>query len=433
MATSPRAHQDILAPLRRATMPAVARWRRKGKEKPCDVREGTAAATWDLVLTSGEPLVVAWRGPAGEAGRGTLEALPAAARRAPLRVWTPAVDTLLTRVNWPGRRRAKLVQALPFLLEEQLLMEPEALDFTHRQTAEGIVVAVTAKAQLDAWRTAFADAGLGASFCPLSLGLPLAEGAWTCRYADGQWAVRTGVYGGFGAMGRATVPPAPLVQALREASAAGTSPAVLHLCDGDEALGAMLAASLDIPVVQDARPAGTGVVPPFRLGETQGAMTAAGRAAIRALRPAIVAAGLSVLLGVVAMTAQWVRLGAMHARLQAAETQLFAQSFPDVPVLDPASQMASRARALAARAGGAGSFLGLLGQAAPALKTLPPGALGGLHYRTGLLDVEVALGNFSALTALKTALAARGLTVTVHHVMSRHRGVRAQLSVRRAS
>ncbi|MDA8390469.1 MAG: type II secretion system protein GspL [Gammaproteobacteria bacterium] len=438
MATSSRVHHDILGPLRRATEPLARRWARRRERVSADIRRLVPAApvgVWNLILIDAEaaPLTVAWQGPSGEAGRGVLADLPSAARHATLRVWTPAVETLLTRVTWPGRSRAKLAQALPFLLEEQLLMEPEHLNFTHQQTPGGIMVAVTARERLDAWRAAFSASGLAASFCPLTLGLPFTEGQWSCCFENGQWAVRTGPYSGFGAMGRPLAPPAPLTQALAEAAASGNGPAALRLCGGNETLRALLEDRLGLPVVTEARPIGAVDGTPLRLGETKGAMTVSGLTAVRSLRPTLWVAALSLAMGLAGMTYQWIRLGSEHARLEQAQARLFTRSFPRVPVLDPAGQMASETRALAARAGGAGGFLGLLGRAAPALKGLGAQGLTGLRYGGGALDVQVEVAQFAALTALKEALAARGLVVDVHHVMSRQKGVRAELSLRRAS
>ncbi len=440
MATSSR---GIVGPLERAAEPLAAPRVPKGRRVTDGMRRlvtAPPARAWDLVLHEPEPaeappaaLVISWRDPDGHRGRGTLGGLPAAARQAPLRVWTPAVETLLTRVAWPGRSRAKLVQALPFLLEEQLLMEPEQLNFTHQPTAAGIMVAVTSAERLGAWRAAFAQAGLAASFCPLTLGLPFVQGQWTCRFADGQWAVRTGPYGGFGAMGRASAPPAPFLQALAEAATAGEAPAQIRLCDGDEALRALLEARLGVRVILDDNPVGAVGTLPFRLGETKGAMAASALTALRSLRPALIVAALGLCFSFAAMMAQWAHLGAAHGRLRQAQAQIFAQNFPDVPVLNPARQMQSETQALLARTGGADGFLALLGRAAPALKPLGTAGLLGLRYAPGVLRVQVQVADFGALTALEHALAARGLVVAAHHVMSRRNAVRAQLAVRRQS
>src|SRR2546427_1813421 len=59
-------------------------------------------------------------------------------------VWTPAAETLFLRARLPTRSAAKIVQALPFALEEQLIDPPERLHFAFAHEADGaLAVAVT--------------------------------------------------------------------------------------------------------------------------------------------------------------------------------------------------------------------------------------------------------------------------------------------------
>lgn len=392
------------------------------------------ALPWDVFLPPEfpEPEIVDWRGPAGEIGRGLVSDLPAAARHAPLRVWTPAVETLLVVAQWPGRGRGRLAEALPYLLEDQLLMDPELLAFSHQETDQGIFVAVTAKERLSAWRVAFDRDRLSASFCPVTLALPWRPGTWSCRFADGQWAVRTGPYSGFGATGSLKHPPTALQKALEEAQNQDTRPELVTLFGGDEALRQMLADGLDVPVVADRRPIGDGERPAFRLGETGGTVGAAGAAAMRALRPTLVVLGLWFLLGFAHTAFEWVRLSHQESHVQAEMVSVFTASFPNAPVLDPARQMRQGVSKLSARIGGGGdSFLSIMTLASPTLAALAPGALTRLQFREGRVRCAVKLGNFDALTALKGKLKKEGLLVTVSHVMSHHGGVQAQVTMAR--
>ncbi len=392
------------------------------------------AQPWNVFLPPDFPEsgVVEWRGPEGETGRGPLNALPGAARRAQIRAWTPAIETLLTVAQWPGRGRGRLAQALPYLLEEQLLADPETLAFSHRDTDAGIFVAVTAKERLSAWRAAMDEERLGVTFCPVTLALPWRPGTWSCRFADGQWAVRTGPYSGFGAAGLLTQIPAAFRQALAEAVKAEAVPESITLFGGDEALRALIARELGIPVVADARPLGDGEAPGFRLGETGGAVSATGLAALRALRPALVALALLLALGFARTLFDWVRLSHEEARINAEMTSVFTASFPNAPVLDPARQMRQGVAKLAARAGGAGQgFLAVLTDASPALAGLANGALTRLEYRHGEVRCAVRLANFDALTALKHHLVRAGLAVQVTHVISHQGGVQALVTMTR--
>ncbi|MHB1512019.1 MAG: type II secretion system protein GspL [Acidiferrobacter sp.] len=394
------------------------------------------AAPWNIFLPPDFPetQTVEWRGPGAEAGRGPLSELPEAARRASIRVWTPAIETLLTVAQWPGRGRGRLAQALPYLLEEQLLADPETLAFSHRDTEAGIFVAVTAKERLSAWRAVMEEERLDVTFCPVTLALPWRPRTWSCRFADGQWAVRTGPYSGFGAAGLLTQIPAAFRQALTEAVKAKAVPDSITLFGGDEALRALIARESGLSVIADARPIGEGETPGFRLGETGGAVSASGLAALRALRPALVALALVLALGFARTVFDWVRLSHEEARVNAEMTSIFTANFPNAPVLDPARQMRQGVAKLAARAGGAGQgFLAVLTDAGPALAGLAQGALTRLEYRHGAVRCAVRLANFDALTALKHHLMRNGLSVQITHVMSHQGGVQALVTMTRRS
>ncbi|MHB8255068.1 MAG: type II secretion system protein GspL [Acidiferrobacter sp.] len=439
MATSSPKAEPFVGPLMRASAWSRLNLRRtvvRLKERLQDWLRAPGTPPWHIFLSSDFPEVgvVEWRSPAGDGGRGPLDALPQAARRGSVRVWTPARETLLTVAHWPVRGRGRLVQALPYLLEDQLLMEPEYLAFSHKETEAGIFVAVTAKERLSAWRAALDQERLSASLCPVTLALPIRAHSWSCRFADGQWAVRTGPYSGFGAAGHREHAPAAFLQALEAARKHDAGPESVTLFEGDEALRAMLAADLLCPVVADPRLIGEGETPAFRLGETGGAVSATGLAALKALRPALIVVALALVLGFTHTLFEWVRLAHQESQVQAEMTALFTKSFPNAPVLDPATQMRQGVRKLSGRVGGGGdSFLSLMTWASPALSSLAQGSLTRLHYRHGQLRAAVRLANFDALATLKKHLMRVGLVVRVTHVMSHHGGVQAQVTIRRRS
>jgi len=391
---------------------------------------------WHLFLPPDFPETqsVEWRSPEGEAGRGLLSELPADARRSSLRAWTPAIETLLTVAQWPGRGRGKLAQALPYLLEDQLLMEPEVLAFSYRETDLGIFVAVTAKERLAAWRAAMDKERLSVSFCPVTLALPWHPKTWSCRFAEGQWAVRTGIYSGFGAAGQPAYPPAAFLQALDEARAQGAAPDSIILFGGDDGVRQMLSDTLACEVTRDRRAIGEGEAPPFRLGDTGGAVSATGVAAFRALRPTLIVIAAALVLGFTYTLFRWVSLARQESRVEAHMTALFTKTFPNAPVLDPAAQMRRGVARLAGHGGGGReSFLSILTLASPALASLPHGALTRIDYHDGTLRCAVRVGDFNALTALNGRLAQAGLRVHVTHVISHHGGVQADVVMTRVS
>lgn len=414
--------------------PDLAREVDRWKDRMQEWLRAPGALPWHVFLGPDFPDVetVEWRGPAGETGRGPLRDLPTEARHSAIRVWTPAIETLLTVAQWPGRGRGRLAQALPYLLEDQLLMEPEALAFSHRETEAGIFVAVTAKERLAAWRAAIEAERLSASFCPVTLALPWRPQTWSCRFAEGQWAVRTGPFSGFGAAGTSERVPAAFAQALEEARAQGSEPVSLVVFGGDEALRQRLASDLKVDVVGDERPIGEGETPAFRLGETGGAVGATGLTALRALRPTFIVVALALVLGLTYTLFQWVNLSHQESQVHAQMTTLFTTSFPNAPVLDPATQMRQGVEKLAGRVGGGSEgFLSILTIASPALASLAPGALARIDYHHGQVRCAVRVADFDALTTLKDSLMRAGLRVAVTHVISHHGSVEADVVITR--
>src|SRR3977135_2235417 len=115
-------------------------------------------------------------------------------------VWTPAGETLLLRARLPTRSTAKIAQALPYALEEQLIEPPERLHFAFAQEADGaLAVAVTRRERMESWLAALGGAGLAPTrLAPVTLSLPLADRAWTLAFVDGEIVLRSGVRAGLG-------------------------------------------------------------------------------------------------------------------------------------------------------------------------------------------------------------------------------------------
>ncbi|CAN5156921.1 N/A [soil metagenome] len=109
--------------------------------------------------------------------------LDLAARHADTRrviVLVPAVDVLMTTAQVPVRSSSKLLQALPFALEEQLADDVDRLHFAagHRGESEGPVpVAVMSRARIDAWLQQLGAAGIRPQvLMPDACALPPAPG-----------------------------------------------------------------------------------------------------------------------------------------------------------------------------------------------------------------------------------------------------------------
>ncbi len=112
----------------------------------------------------------------------------------------------------------------------------------------------------------------------------------------------------------------------------------------------------------------------------------------RVLRPALWIAALAVAINVLANVGQWLSLQWQSAQLQRDMTTLANTSAPDEAAnAPPAAAIARRDAALRHRAGlvAGDDLLPLLARAAPALATLPAGAIRSLRYADGHVTIEL--------------------------------------------
>src|SRR2546425_193257 len=204
---------------------AAANWRRAGGDRlelwlPRDWPREGAELRWRRIASGG----------ASRQGRqGGLEG-PAPAGGIGVR--TPAAETPLLPAKLPTRSAAKIVQALPYALEEQLIEPPERLHFAYTHEADGsLAVAVTSRERMDGWLAALAAAGLEPTqLAPVTLSPPLADRAWALAFAGGEIVLRCGPHAGFGGPIEPR-PPAWLHAALAQARSEPGAPERILLVD----------------------------------------------------------------------------------------------------------------------------------------------------------------------------------------------------------
>lgn len=363
--------------------------------------------------------------------------LPTSMRSLPIRVWTPAADTLLTKATVPTRSRARILQALPYALEDQLLDDPETLHFGYVREPDGsLAVAVTRRARLNAWLDAFKAAGVRpASMSPASLSLPLYPDAWSAGFAGNELWVRTGLNAGF--VASATVDPPPmLAAALKEASAQNRGPQQLVVFNAPSGFDAdAWRERLALPVVAETRDwREPTVAPTINLLQADFSQATQLRQTLRPLRPAAVMLVIWFAVTLVIDVGEWARLRYQRSIYTAEMNSLFRQNFPEVKaVLDPAAQMRRQIDALQSRGSGPADMLPLLTRVAPTLKQQAAQIkLQNVKYSERSLTLELTLPNYQALDQLKNAFQATNLDVEVLAANGRGNEVDGRLRVRPA-
>ena len=111
----------------------------------------------------------------------------------------PAEDVLLTSTQLPKMSRSKLIQALPFALEEQLIDDIDTLHFApiDKKNDDNLPVAVVSKEKMQMWLSQCQEWKITVDMLiPLTLALPVTENAWHV-FIHETAVVRTNTYFGF--------------------------------------------------------------------------------------------------------------------------------------------------------------------------------------------------------------------------------------------
>ena len=393
----------------RRWLDVAAAWQPKG---------GDRLELWLPRNWPGEDAELRWRRSGDKVSEGSQRGLEGLAPAEEIVVWTPASETLLVRARLPTRSAAKIAQALPFALEEQLIDPPEKLHFAFTQEADGgLAVAVTRKERMEGWLAALAAAGLApARLAPVTLSLPLADRAWTLAFSDGEMVLRCGLHAGFGGP-RESQPPGWLHTALSEARAESNAPERLLLLGAPQELDSEAwRAALGLPL-ETLAPSGAHV-PTARLDLLQQRYAPSGgrgAALQRAYLPAAALLAAWLLLTLVLDAVEW---GRTSYKARAADEEmrtLLMKSFPDTRViLDPAEQMRRGLEDLGSRSGVAapGDMLFLLARVSPAFEREARLRVQAVEYSDKTLKIRITASQADA-DSIARALQARSLEVSV--------------------
>ncbi|HSW92861.1 MAG TPA: type II secretion system protein GspL [Gammaproteobacteria bacterium] len=116
-------------------------------------------------------------------------------------VVVPATDVLLTDVLLPKLNRERLLKALPFALEEQLIDDVHDLHFAAGDVeADGKVpTAIVSRKKMDEWMALLRQYDIvPTTVCSAVFALPRVEKAWSSSIFQDAATVRQGIFQGFG-------------------------------------------------------------------------------------------------------------------------------------------------------------------------------------------------------------------------------------------
>jgi len=356
--------------------------------------------------------------PVGRVRSGDLTAAAAEANGLRVVVLVPGIDCLLTQATIPGRNRQKLLRAVPFALEEQLIEDVENSHFSLGPALPGgrYPVVVIATRRIEAILDACRSAGLDVyQLVPDLLAVPCTGDA-ICVVIDGDLAlVRTGPYAGFVVE---TENLGLLLPAQEQPEDSPARPVTIQLPTGavlpdlgEAATTAEISRYEGSALMLFSQGMGGGIIDllqgVYSRNQEWGKLWRPWRATA-----ALLLAG--VLLSNIVTGVDYFRLRNEREDLNARMQSIFLESFPGTRrVVDPRVQMQQQLEQLQRRAGSGGRFLTLLARSADVLRTAKDIEIAGASYRAGRLDVDLTAANLQVLDQLKQALSAHGLVVEI--------------------
>ncbi|MCU7995871.1 type II secretion system protein GspL [Shewanella glacialipiscicola] len=154
-------------------------------------RTAEQACSW-LVWSEQEQEIIA----SGElANAKGLSTLTERAGNRPVDVLVPAAAMTLTSVHLPEKGQRQALKALPFMLEEALAEDVDAMHFTvGPRDGDALSVVAVAHEQMQIWLSCLTEAGLKVKrIVPDCLALPLQECQWAAMRMGNELLLRTGL------------------------------------------------------------------------------------------------------------------------------------------------------------------------------------------------------------------------------------------------
>ncbi|MCU7904296.1 MAG: type II secretion system protein GspL [Candidatus Thiodiazotropha sp. (ex Epidulcina cf. delphinae)] len=363
---------------------------------------------------------------ASEPAEGDLSEASKSAKGRRTLVLIPATELLITAVKIPTRNRQRLLQAIPFSLENELTEDIDRLHFAagHIDGENTTPVIVIAREKLDHWLETLESAGIEPmGIYPDLLCLPLHNDCWTL-YQDNQLLLaRTNPHQGFcvdTANGEAYLKLAVqqsgehVPKQVEFLQLTGSSPVI----DLGEALPDCDVKTLDIGsrARLTALLAGN-LAEKQQINLLQGDYLRVDKMTLQWKRwlPAAVLASVFVGLSMALTLRDHFDYQHQSTELQARIRQTFQQAFPEVKrVVDPKVQMEQQLKAMqSGQAGGFAQFASLFVPSASVIKNSPDTTLEGVSYRDGQLNLQLTIKELQALETLKKMIEAKRLGVEI--------------------
>jgi general secretion pathway protein L len=379
--------------------------------------------------------------------RGTLAAAAASLGGRRLIVIVPGTDVTLAAPQLPSKGAAKLLQLVPFALEEQLATDVEALHFAvGKQGPDHCVpVAAVERETFTGWLAALAEAGLTpAAVYPDSLLVPEnPTHVVVLIEADNVVIRRPGApplvldsdpldaafaVGGLPPDGSDVAGAAHVLVYVIEADWLAHQPVIESLREHVASLKVQLLAGNALPLL-----AATAVnAPPFNLLQGEFASRQGFTSEWPRWRLAASLAGAFLGLHLATLGVDWWRLHRDELRVDQELHAVAAEALPNIQNLSrlPSVRAAVDSRLRASRAVVSEGLLGTFGVLASAMNAAPGTLLESLSYRDGVTDLTVDAPDVGAVDRVQQAARSRGFDAQLQGATPRDQRYQGRLQLR---
>jgi general secretion pathway protein L len=349
----------------------------------------------------------------------------------------PGAEVLLTSVVLPRGNRKRLLEAVPFALEESLAIEVEDQHFALGAAAKdgAQAVAVITRQRLEYWLALLKNAGIEpACMTPEVLAIPCPPARRAVLLDGGLALVRSGPQAGFAL----EMESLPLLLAGDAAEQEEVPDLLLYHCQMGpepvampEEIRALVAEEKAIAEPLLLLAEGFNEKNAINLLQGNYSPVAQWERQWRRWRlpAALMLAMLLLQFGV--QIREYYRLRAHNSLLSAQIEQVYRQTFPDARIVNPRAQMEQQLQSMKSSgdAGGNG-FLALMDRTGPSLLAAGNFTLKGLRYRENELDLDFEIKDLRELDNLKDGLTVQGLTVDIRTATTRGDRVQARLQIK---
>lgn len=400
--------------------------------KPND--DNPAHGRW-VLFNNGKPLGTLIKGPLTSAAK--------AAQDARVIVIVPGEDVVVSEVNLPGQNRQRLLAALPFAVENQVIDDVTELHFVlgPRHGNGNYVVAMVNRERMQIWSDICEELGLRVDvMVPDTLALSTGIGTWTILLEDARSIVRTGVHSGF------AVDHSNLNQLLSTtiADAEGVTPEridivdcrnvninsndfsldsgiELHVNNFDKDSLVWLAGHFDYEA-------------PINLLFGEFSRKEKVRGHLRKWYPAAIMFSILFLFSFTSKIINYVSLNNESEILSKSMTALYKKTFPNARrVVNAPVQMQQKLDRLQSQSGQSeSSFSEMLVAIAPILRATPGIYITALRYQKGRINIEFNVRNFSDLNKLEKSLTEKaGMKVDIKTASQNKDNVVSRIEIKR--